>query len=170
MPSGPSKDYNEVGFSPGKSPPTALIRAEQSINTNCCSSIHDNNCSPDNSFQTLARNIAISGIKKSKKTLRFTPYMRPDVAEKNKDDQVLALFGPVPSPESFSLSFSETLGSVTPSNSCADNLSDHILDDEMVFQELECITNSLAFPISPPLSPTTATATATLDNDFTLFP
>ncbi|CEP17024.1 hypothetical protein [Parasitella parasitica] len=95
-------------------------------------------------------------------------YVRPNVAEKkSEDDQGLAMFGPVPSFESFSLNASATSGSITLPNSCVGDLIDHVLDDEMVFQELECITNSLALPISPPLSPT---ATITLEDDFILFP
>jgi hypothetical protein len=178
LPSGSSKDCNEVGFSPGKSPPTALIRIEndQQTNNNCSSSIYDNNYHPDNSFQTLSRNIASPSIKNSK-PLRFMPYMKPDV-EKQKNteqdnNQDFALFGPVPSAESLSFSsYFATSGSVTPPTSCVDDLTDHILDDEMVFQELESITNPLNLPFSPPLSPiittttTTTTITSSLDDDF----
>lgn len=117
------------------------------------------------------------------------PYMRPDVEKQKKteqdNDQGFALFGPVPSAESLSFSSSfATSGSVTPPTFCVGDLTDHILDDEMVFQELDYITNSLDLPFSPPLSPiitttttttTTITTTSSLDDnlnndDFILFP
>ncbi|EPB81934.1 hypothetical protein HMPREF1544_11323 [Mucor circinelloides 1006PhL] len=180
LPPGPSQDCNGVGFSPGKSPPTALIRIENNNTNNdiCCSSIHDNNYSPDNSIQSVPRNIASPSINKSK-SLRFMPYKRPAAAaSKTKENvQDLALFGPVPSADSFS--FVATSGSVTPPplTACEGDLTDLVLNDEMVFQELDCITNSLHLPYSPPLSPINTTTTTSnslgddlLDDDFILFP
>ncbi|KAF1799513.1 hypothetical protein V8B55DRAFT_1539095 [Mucor lusitanicus] len=190
LPPGPSPGCHSVGFSPGKSPPTALIRIENNNNTfdNCCSTNHDNNYSPDNSIQSLPRNIASPSVKKST-SLRFMPYKKPHVAaaasKAKENDQDLALFGPVPSAGSFSFAFSSaaTSGPVTPPPPTAGegDLTELVLDDEMVFQELDCITNSLHLPYSPPLSPTTTTTTTTsnpsssldddlINDDFILFP
>ncbi|KAK4511202.1 Fumarate hydratase [Mucor velutinosus] len=185
LPPGPSQGCHSVGFSPGKSPPTALIRIENNNTTfeNCCSTIHDN-YSPDNSIQSLPRNITSPGISKST-SLRFMPYKKPSAAAAAKakeNDQDLALFGPVPSADSFSLAFTSaaTSGPVTPPPPITreGDLTELVLDDEMVFQELDCITNSLHLPYSPPLSPTittTSNSSSSLDDDlmgddFILFP
>ncbi|GAN10822.1 hypothetical protein MAM1_0408d10372 [Mucor ambiguus] len=177
LPPGPSQGCHRVGFSPGKSPPTALIRIENN-NTfeNCCTTIHDNNHSPDNSIQSLPRNIASPSTKNST-SLRFMPYKRPSAAaaasKAKENDPDLALFGPVPSADSFSFasSLAATSGPVTPPPPTAreGDLTELVLDDEMVFQEFDCITNSLRLPYSPPLSPTTSTASNSssfLDDDF----
>ncbi|KAL9539935.1 hypothetical protein MBANPS3_009980 [Mucor bainieri] len=155
---------------------------------NRCSTIHDNNYSPDNSIQSLPHNITSPRTQKST-SLRFMPYKRPSAAAAasrvKENDQDLALFGPVPSADSFSFAFSSsvaTSGPVTPPPPIAreGDLTELVLDDAMVFQELDCITNSLHIPYSPPLSPIITTTTSNssssslnddlMNHDFVLFP
>lgn len=101
------------------------------------------------------------------------PYKRPDAAasKAKENEQDLALFGPVPSADSFSFAFSSATasGPVTPpplTTSSAGDLAELVQDDEMVFQELDCIINSLHLPYSPPLSPTTVTTSTALNSSF----
>jgi hypothetical protein len=194
--SGPKRMHNDVGFSPGTSPPAAVKKRkadESHSNNSCCiSSLHDN-FYPDNnnSFDSLAYNVS--------------PRMTPIASKKrrkleeesqDKDQDGLALFGPIPTLQSFS----SVLDSSTASSSSSsfidnnppitcfdfdeevinddDDDNNNILDDELIFQELKWITNASntstnnSLPLSPPLSPS---AQDSLDiqedlDDFVLFP
>lgn len=190
--SGPSRTYDDVGFSPGKSPPATVIKRKEKkippLITNkqqrCFSSlhVHDSNYNPDNSTTTT---FAFNNNDIKDKN-RFMPYIIPTTTARKQALLEIAtttaneasLFGPIPTMDSFvtaadafnnkpcSLNDDDDDAFVTPpmetKNADNDDDDDLILDDEMVFQELELLSNAInsttsdlntTLPPSPPLSP-----------------
>jgi hypothetical protein len=177
-----------VGFLPGSSPSAAVtkrIADDSNYTNNCCiSSLHDH-FYPDNndSFDSLAYNNNASPC---------MSYMTPIVSKKRRklepqeesqdtDEDGLALFGPIPTLQSFtsssaldptfnsSASSSSSFIDTTPPTICFDfdeetviDDNNSILDDEMIFQELKWITNTTS---STTTTTTTTIATATSNNN-----
>lgn len=203
MYSGSKRTHNHVGFSPGTSPSAALIKQvadDSNLNDNCCfSSLHDN-FYPDNnnSFDSLAYNNNVSPPRMSfvsTKRRKLEPQEEPQ--DNEQDD--LVLFGPIPSMQPFtscssvldptcsSASFSSSsFIDTTPisfnfdKETVINDDNNSILDDEMIFQELQSIThisnttssNNNSFPLSPPMSPSVQHAfdLEQEPDDFILFP
>lgn len=170
-------------------------------------SFYNNTTTQLTSSPSSSSSTSSSPLQRRRMSRAFTPYpsRRPnDVKKKdaidNSSDE--ALFGPVPTTTSlFGLSTAATAAITTPPTSTQTSPSPAIeqsifdfeetfekkatiLDDDMVFQELEWITNTMnhdnsSLPLSPPLSPFDDDNAASevesfslepLDDDYVLFP
>ncbi|CAO3657182.1 unnamed protein product [Mucor hiemalis] len=199
--SGLSRTHIDVGFSPGASPPTTVIAKRKDnplIQQRCSSSSHvlELNNYPDNSNNFYNTQTTTPVSHHRRRTSRtFTPYGRREGVKKDAcDNSDEALFGPVPTLASFNYS---QANSITPNSTTTithtqtppieqsifdfeeiiEKQEATILDDDMVFEELEWITNTMnnnndSLPLSPPLSPFDSESFSFSEplDDYVLFP
>lgn len=186
--SGPPRAYIDVGFFPGTSYATTvnLIEKDNPLIQRCSSSSHllDPNNYPDNSNNFFANTNANNASHNRRTSRTFKPYVRPPVVGVKKvvSEADEALFGPIPTlalfksqQATFDTTTTATINSFTQTPPIETSIFDfeeideksnddkaNILDDDMVFEELDWITNTMNLsndiapsnlPLSPPLSP-----------------